>query len=114
MGYGRNHVDKPVERLPAVEQIIVLVVVPDPSKCSESAGVINARCIHAQGDARENFLSPAATRAVREKSYSQRRACRLVGLHPKLYASNGLTMKSRASGWSWRRSDGCSAIGVPV
>ena len=51
---------------------------------------IDARCIDAEGDARKKLLTPslrrrAVTWAVREKGYSQRRACGLVGLHPKTY-----------------------------
>ena len=43
-----------------------------------------------QGDARKKLLTPslrkrAVTWAVQEKGYSQRRACGLVGLHPKTY-----------------------------
>ena len=57
------------------------------------------------------------TWAIREKSYSQRRACRLVGLHPKTTATrqSGLAMKGLASDCeSWRPSGGGSAIGVLV
>ena len=47
-------------------------------------------CGHAAGDARKKLLRPglrrkAVTWAIGEKNYSQRRACRLVGLHPKTY-----------------------------
>ena len=57
------------------------------------------------------------TWAIREKSYSQRRACRLVGMHPKTYryGQSGLAMKGFASDCeSWRPSGGGSAIGVLV
>ena len=58
------------------------------------------------------------TWAIREKSYSQRRACALVGLHPKTYryaSTKRSAMKSFAGGCgSWRRNDGGSAIGVSV
>ena len=42
----------------------------------------------------------AVTWAIREKNYSQRRACGLVGLHPKTYryATKRLAMKSFAGG----------------
>src|ERR1700693_4353769 len=57
---------------------------------TEAVGGDDARCIDAQGDARKKLLTPSLRRhaarwAVREKGYSQRRACRLVGLHPKTY-----------------------------
>ncbi len=56
----------------------------------EAPGGDDAGCIHAQGDAWKKLLTPslrkrAVTWAVEEKSYSQRRACGLVGLHPKTY-----------------------------
>jgi hypothetical protein len=57
------------------------------------------------------------TWAVREKSYSQRRACGLVGLHPKSYGmrQSGLAMKSFALDCeNWLRSGGGSVIGVWV
>ena len=59
-------------------------------QAEEAAGGDDARRIDAQGDARKKLLTPslrrrAVTWAVREKSYSQRRACGLVGLHPKTY-----------------------------
>ena len=56
----------------------------------EAAGGVDAGCIDAEGDAGKKLLTPslrkrAVTWAVREKGYSQRRACGLVGLHPKTY-----------------------------
>ena len=59
-------------------------------QAEEAAGGDDARCIDAEGDARKKLLTPslrrrAVTWAVREKGYSQRRACGLVGLHPKTY-----------------------------
>src|SRR4029077_20671570 len=50
----------------------------------------HARCLDAEGDAGKKLLTPslrrrAVTWAIEEKSYSQRRACALVGLHPKTY-----------------------------
>src|SRR6202051_4140072 len=56
----------------------------------EATGGDDARRIDAEGDARKKLLTPslrkrAVTWAIREKSYSQRRACRLVGLHPKTF-----------------------------
>ena len=59
-------------------------------QAEEAIGGDDAGCIDAQGHARKKLLTPslrrhAVTWAIREKGYSQRRACRLVGLHPKTY-----------------------------
>ena len=58
------------------------------------------------------------TWAIEEKSYSQRRACGLVGLHPKTYRYASTRPDDDGacgpSCGSWRRSDGGSAIGVSV
>ena len=53
------------------------------------------------------------TWAVQEKGYSQRRACGLVGLHPK--TCRYVAKRSGDEGFandceSWRRNDGGSAI----
>ena len=55
----------------------------------EAPGGVDAGCIDAEGDARKKLLTPslrkrAVTWAVREKDYSQRRACGLVGLHARV------------------------------
>jgi hypothetical protein len=57
---------------------------------SRSSGGDDARCVDAQEDARKKLLTPslrrhAVTWAVQAKGYSQRHACRLVGLHRKTY-----------------------------
>ena len=59
-------------------------------QAEEAAGGVDAGCLDAEGDARKKLLTPslrrrAVTWAIQEKSYSQRRACGLVGLHPKTY-----------------------------
>src|SRR5580698_10304136 len=59
-------------------------------QAEEAVGGDDAGCVDAQGDARKKLLTPslrrrAVTWAVRERRYSQRRACRLVDLHPKSY-----------------------------
>jgi putative transposase len=54
------------------------------------------------------------TWAVREKGYSQRRACRLVGLHAKTYRYVTKRSGDEELRRGWRRSDGGSAIGVSV
>src|SRR6202042_5305 len=59
-------------------------------QAQEASGGDDAGRIDAEGDARKKLLTPslrrhAVTWAVREKGYSQRHACRLVGLHPKTY-----------------------------
>ena len=51
---------------------------------------IDARCGHTQRDARKKLLTPRARRmavswAIKDRHYSQRRACGLVGLAPKTY-----------------------------
>ena len=56
----------------------------------EAVGGHDAGCRHAEGDAGKKLLTPglrrrAVTWAIKEKSYSQRRACALVGLHPRTY-----------------------------
>ena len=55
------------------------------------------------------------TWAIEEKSYSQRRACGLVGLHPKTYryaSKRPTTTRSAGRLLNWRPSAGGSAIGV--
>jgi putative transposase len=52
------------------------------------------------------------TWAVREKGYSQRHACRLVGLHPKTYRYAPKRSGDEEVCASWHRRDGGSAIGV--
>ena len=58
------------------------------------------------------------TWAIREKGYSQRRACGLVGLHPKTYryaSTRPLDEGLRGpSCESWRHNAGGSATGVLV
>lgn len=56
----------------------------------EAAGGIHARCLDAAGDVGKKLLTPgsrrnAVTWAIKEKDYSQRRACQLVGIAPKTY-----------------------------
>src|SRR5713226_4957648 len=56
----------------------------------EAAGGVDAGRVDAEGDARKKLLTPSLRRravrwAISERSYSQRRACWLVGLHPKTY-----------------------------
>ena len=89
-------------------------------QAEEAAGGIDARCIDAEGDARKKLLTPslrrrAVTWAIREKGYSQRRACGLVGLEPKTYRyaskrPDDEGLRSRCG--NWRRNGGGSAIGV--
>jgi hypothetical protein len=62
-------------------------------------GRVDAGGVDAEGDAWKKLLPPslrrhAVTWAIDQKGYSQRRACRLVGLQPKTYryASTDLTM----------------------
>jgi len=57
-------------------------------QAQNAAGEDDARCVDAEGDAGKMLLTPslrrrAVTWTIKEKSYSQRRACALVGLHPK-------------------------------
>src|SRR6201992_1473219 len=59
-------------------------------QAQEAPGGIDAGCVDAEGDARKKLLTPslrrrAVTWAMDEKRYSERRACRLVGLQPKTY-----------------------------
>jgi putative transposase len=59
-------------------------------QAEEAAGGDDAGRVDAEGDARKKLLTPslrrrAVTWAVNEKGYSQRRACRLVGLQAKTY-----------------------------
>ena len=59
-------------------------------QAEEAAGGDDAGCGDAEGDAGKKLLTPSARRravswAIEEKSYSQRRACGLVGLEPKTY-----------------------------
>src|ERR1700735_1824571 len=59
-------------------------------QAQEAAGGDDARWVDAEGEAPKKLLTPslrrrAVTWAIGEKSYSQRRACALVGLHPKTY-----------------------------
>jgi len=54
------------------------------------AGCVDAGRVDAAGDAGKELLTPglrrsAATWAIREKGYSQRRACKLVGIEPKTW-----------------------------
>ena len=84
---------------------------------------VDAGRIDAQGDARKKLLTPslrkrAVTWAVREKGYSQRRACGLVGLHPKTYryaskrtGDEGLRAKLRELA-SQRRRFGYRRLGL--
>ena len=59
-------------------------------QAEEAAGGDDAGCGDAEGDAGKKLLTPRARRlavswAIQEKGYTQRRACRLVGLEPKTY-----------------------------
>ena len=59
-------------------------------QAQEVAGGDDAGCVDAEGDARKKLLTPglrrrAVTWAIDQKGYSQRRACKLVGLQPKTY-----------------------------
>jgi transposase-like protein len=59
-------------------------------QAQEVAGGDEAGCVDAEGDARKKLLTPglrrrAVTWAIDQKGYSQRRACKLVGLQPKTY-----------------------------
>jgi putative transposase len=59
-------------------------------QAQEVAGGDDTRRLDAEGDAGKKLLTPglrrsAVTWAIEEKSYSQRRACALVGLHPRTY-----------------------------
>jgi transposase-like protein len=56
----------------------------------EVAGGDDAGCVGVEGDARKKLLTPglrrrAVTWAINQKGYSQRRACKLVGLQRKTY-----------------------------
>src|SRR5579863_4895751 len=56
----------------------------------EAAGGNGPGCGDAEGDAGKKLLTPRARRlavswAIQDRSYTQRRACRLVGLEPKTY-----------------------------
>ena len=60
------------------------------AKLKKTAGGADAGRGDAEGDAGKKLLTPgsrraAVTWAIKQKSYSQRRACRLVGLEPKTY-----------------------------
>ncbi len=57
-------------------------------QAQEAAGGVDAGCLDAAGDAGKKLLTPglrrsAATWAIREQGYSQRRACKLMGIEPK-------------------------------
>src|SRR5579863_205946 len=59
-------------------------------QAEEAVGGIDTRCGDAQRDARKKLLTPRSRRqavswAIQERGYTQRRACRLVGLEPKTY-----------------------------
>src|SRR6185312_16997104 len=59
-------------------------------QAQEAAGGVDAGRVDTEGDARKKLLTPslrrrAVTWAISERSYSQRRACDLVGLYPKTY-----------------------------
>ena len=59
-------------------------------QAEEAFGGDDAGRVDAEGDARKKLLTPslrrrAVTWAIKEKGYSQRRACGLVGLQPKTY-----------------------------
>src|SRR5690606_21865500 len=59
-------------------------------KAKEALGGVAAGCGNGAGDAWKKLLTPglrrkAVTWAIGEKSYSQPRACGLVGQHPKTY-----------------------------
>jgi putative transposase len=59
-------------------------------QAQEATGGVDAGRIEPEGDARKKLLTPslrrrAVTWAINEKGYSQRRACRLIGLQPKTY-----------------------------
>jgi transposase-like protein len=59
-------------------------------EAQEAAGGVDAGRRHAPRGARKKLLRPGSRRAfvnwaVEEKSYSQRRACGLIGLDPKIY-----------------------------
>lgn len=56
----------------------------------EAAGRIGVGRSDAEGDAGKKLLTPRSRRvavgwAIAERRYTQRRACRLVGLYPKTY-----------------------------
>src|SRR5262249_59628553 len=59
-------------------------------QAQEAPGGDDAGCVDAEGDAWKKLLTPSLRRravrwAISERDYSQRRACGLVGLHPKTY-----------------------------
>jgi putative transposase len=59
-------------------------------QAQEAAGRDGAGCCDAEGDAGKKLLTPRARRvavswAIKDKGYTQRRACRLVGQEPKTY-----------------------------
>src|SRR5580698_7327272 len=59
-------------------------------QAQEAAGGVDAGRIDTEGDARKKLLTPglrrrAVTWAIDQKGYSQRRACKLVGLQAKTY-----------------------------
>src|SRR3954452_18081087 len=84
---------------------------------------VDARRIDVEGDARKKLLTPslrkrAVTWAIRQKGYSQRRACGLVDLHPKTYryaskrtGDEGLRAKLRELA-SQRRRFGYRRLGL--
>ena len=87
-------------------------------QAEEAPGGVDARCVDAEGDAGKKLLTPslrrrAVTWAIREKSYSQRRACALVGLHPKTYRHKSKRASDdglRNGCANWRRNDAGLAI----
>ena len=59
-------------------------------QAEEDAGRADDGCGHAERDARKKLLRPGSRRkavdwAMKEKSYSQRRACALAGIDPRVY-----------------------------
>src|SRR4030095_3760886 len=74
-GFRRSEAEGPRGREPEAEKAL--------------GGVDDRQC-HAEGNADKKLLTPRLRRtavswAIQEKSYSQRKACALVGLEPKTF-----------------------------
>jgi transposase-like protein len=79
--YGGMEVSE-AKRLKALEE--------EEREAEEASGRADDGCIDAPRDARKKLLTPGSRRnavnwAIEEKSYSQRRACALVGMAPRVY-----------------------------
>ena len=79
-----------------------LKALEEENAAEEASGGVDAGRLNAARDARKKLLTPGSRRtavswAIEDKGYSQRRACRLVGLDPRVYRYPRADRTSRAS-----------------